>query len=309
LDELPEEVIVKILSFLPRQALLTSVPLVSRKLNRLSKDSSLWTHVHFRFNDSPRYIAAVLARFKNSILSVTVFAVETEVPEKIRVLRKSKITFEEVHFITPDDHPHWLDIRQVFQLRSVRNVSFLPLDPSSPSFGPIIPSPRVYDLPKTQLTSLDLSAVYGVDDRMMKAIVKSCPELKLLYIGYRSSYTSVGVRAIADGLPNLTAVSLKGEKGDDDDYRYLLSKKPGLTAVGLRFCYNSRAPLLLTAAQLSRMSDLQHLQVDGFLDAKTVRVMFLNGNFEKLRTLQLHGIDECDREAFKVGTDRFHFVL
>lgn len=115
------------------------------------------------------------------------------------------------------------------------------------------------------------------------------------------------------------AVSLKGENGNDDDYRYLLSKKPGLTAFGLGYRIDT---LLLTAAQLSRMRDLQHLQIECFLDAKTVRVMFQNAKFDQLLTLRLEGMvewkdaaihlrgnDECGDEALKVRIDLLPCLL
>jgi hypothetical protein len=122
--------------------------------------------------------------------------------------------FEEIAFVTDNFFFHWSDTRRVFQLlsESARNLSFLHLSPDVPRYDPFVRPSRVHVLPKTQLTSLDLSGVSGVDDRMIKVIVKSCPELKLLYIGPRAEYTSVAVRAIADGLPQTGGRVSEGRK-------------------------------------------------------------------------------------------------
>jgi hypothetical protein len=91
-DELPEEVIVNILSFIPSRVLLTTVSLVNQKLRRLVNDSTLWNHVNFYFNDSPSFISNVLSRFKNCIRSVALVSRATELKEKLWILNFSKIS-------------------------------------------------------------------------------------------------------------------------------------------------------------------------------------------------------------------------
>jgi hypothetical protein len=108
--------------------------------------------------------------------------------------------------------------------------------------------------------------------------------------------TSVGIRAIADGLPNLASVSLSGF--GDESFQYLLSRKPFLSAfdlVGLPGAFPR------TAAQISRMGHLQYLRVSCHgLDGTTMRAMFENAHFGQLKTLRLDEIEEFDSLTLKV---------
>jgi hypothetical protein len=99
-DELPEELMVKVLSFIPSRALLSNVALVSKKMSRLVNDALLWTHVEFKFKDSPEYVSAVLARYKNSIRSVTLKSHGHELNSKISLLVDSEIFFEQIQLET-----------------------------------------------------------------------------------------------------------------------------------------------------------------------------------------------------------------
>jgi hypothetical protein len=301
-DDLPEESIVKILSFLPSRALLTTVSRVSWTLNRLVNDSSLWNHVHFHFGDSPEYIAKVLARFRNSIRKVTLKSSGVQETKNLNVLVESNIAFEEVHLVAADDCSRDLDLSLLFQLigESTKIFSFRQLDFNRVFLSAkVYLSPDVHVLPKTQLLALDLSTMYSsIDDRMIEVIVTSCPQLQSLDTGqFGDNYTSVGIRAIADGLPNLASVSLSGWDDCDESFRYLLSRKPCLSAFGLG---GLAGAIPRTAAQISRMGHLQYLRLGRInLDGKTMRAMFENAHFGQLKTLRLDFIQEFDSVAMK----------
>jgi hypothetical protein len=289
-DQLPEELIVKILSFLPSRCLLTDVSLVNRMLNRLANDSSLWDRVHFRRSDSPEYVAAVLARFRNTIRSVTLDSRGSEVTAtKIIKLNESKIAFEEISLSLNSCR---LDLNLVFQLlcESTR-ILFL----ESNWLSEIRLFVNVDVLPKTNLVSLSVSEVCGLDDQILGVIVAACPKLELLDVGPNpgNDYGIRGIRAVADGLPNLAAVRLAGYCSDEACC-YLLSKKPHLAAFGLSGLGFNVSPC--TAAQISRMCHLQFLQFELYsgLSGETLRAMFENADFGQLRTLILQDLVEFD---------------
>ncbi len=177
-DELPEELILRILSFLPSRCLLRDVSLVSRNLNRLVNDSSLWDRVHFHRSDSPEYVAAVLARFKNTVRSVTLASWKDEVTrKKIDNMKESKIAFEEIHLHL--NHCR-LDLQLVFQLLC-ESTRILYLDSGT--------TPRVYlpdyvdALPKSNIVSLYLCFA-RLDNKVLKMVVAACPKLELLDVGH-----------------------------------------------------------------------------------------------------------------------------
>jgi hypothetical protein len=303
LNDLPAELLLKILSFVPGRALLSTVPLVSQKFSTLVKDASLWEHVYFHSADSPGYISSVLARFKDSIRTVTLESNGADGTEKINLLVDSKIAFEQVHFITDGKSGWAFDLDLVFQLlgESTRVLSFREqLRQCQVMFSrdPFIRlQPRVQVLPETQLVSLDLSATSDVNDGMIAAIVSSCSNLELLHLGHCGAlYTGAGIRAIADGLPNLVSFFSSQFKDEDEAYRYLLSKKPGLAAFGF---VGSSHPLPRTVAHMPRMTELQYLQLVCPLDGKTLRAMFENANFPQLKSLGLGSIVEFDSGALK----------
>lgn len=291
-DDLPEEVIVNILSFIPGRDLLTTVSLVSQKLNRLVNELSLWNHVKFYHDDSPRYIAALLARFKMAIRSVFLASTGVAIVWKIRRLRESKIDFEEIELCT--DHIPNLDLTVVFQLLS---ESTKILSVHHPGNSNIRLPPNGQGLPKTNLTSLVLDADSCVNDNVIEAIVASCPELELLKVGEDAHYTDVGLRAIANGLPNLISLFLNGSDNTDESIQYLLSRKPGLAAFSLIGTWGT---LPRTAAQISQMRNLQYIRLwKHRLDGGTIQAMFRNANFGQLKTLLLEDVDKFDGAALK----------
>jgi hypothetical protein len=304
-DDLPEEVVVNILRFIPSRALLTTVSLVNGELSRLVNESRLWHHIHFRATDSCKYIAAVLARFRNSVRSVTIQCRKFEVILKVGVLIGSQIAFEEVCFIVVGAFSEEeFDIHLVLQELgdSTKTLSFGEPCSSSLSIRPMsdLP-PGVRVQLKPRLLSLDLSTVSdGLDDEMIKAIVASCPQLELLHIGHHgSSYTSVGIRSIADGLPNLVSVILVDSTHDNEACRYLLSKRPGLSALGLEL----RGILdVQTAVQISQMRDLQYLHIMRSCwigSADHLKAVFENATFGHLKSLRLMESRWVDKAVLK----------
>jgi hypothetical protein len=298
-DELPEEVMLNILGFVPSRALGSTVSLVSRTLCRLVNTSSLWNDVRFNPTDSPGYVSAVLARFMFLIRSITLWSGCGELTEKISVLIGSKIPFEEIHLVADDVDSLEMDICHVFQLvgESTRILSFRLLNQNFYVFRSRMRLPPDGHVPcKSHLISLDLSAMTNIDDRMVEVIVASCPNLELLHIGHSPRYSSVGVRAIADGLPNLTSVYLGGEGDEEYIYHYLLSRRPCLSA----FCWESTFEGLSgTAGQIGRMRDLQYLKFWCPIESVTTQAMFENANFGQLRTFGCMGVDEFDSAALK----------
>ncbi len=297
-EDLPEEFIVKILSFVPSRDLLATVSRVNWRMNRLVKTSSLWKHVHFQATDLPGYIAEVLARFSDSIRSVTLDTNQDEETEKIRVLVDSRIVFEEVGIVLCGavfEGDEDFDFPRMFQLLGGSTTAFSYRQVHSTRHRRFIMTvpPDVNLTPKPKLTSLDLSDEAEIDDRVIEVIVASCPELELLRLGVHT-YTSVGVRAIADGLPNLTCVSFSGCHGKDESIAYLLSRKPGLLAFGLANMDVASAPR--TVAQLSRMANLQHLQLK-VVNCSTIQAVFENRDFRQLKTLGLMDVLHLETAA------------
>jgi hypothetical protein len=250
----------------------------------------------FHRTDSPGYIAGVLARFRDSIGSVVLKSREVDSKKKILLLKKSKIPFEEIHIRL--DTCENLDLRLVFHLLSeaTRIFSIKPRDYMSIRF------PRSMGiLPTTDLVSLDLNGVYCLTDNMIEAIVASCPQLELLSLeNDDSTVSSRGIRAIADGLPNLVSLYFEGlgHDGNDASYADLLSKKPGLAALALGSGWADYPSLPRTAAQIPTLVDLQYLEVSAARGTRMLRNLFWNANFAQLKTLLLpsgnedvHGAD------------------
>jgi hypothetical protein len=215
-DNLPEEVILNILRFVPSRALLSTVAFVSQKLGRIVDDYSLWNQVHFHLSDAPEFIAAVLARFANSVRSVTLWSGGVGASEKIRALIESKSSFEEihVHLVKTRDYSRTSDLGLCSQLLSgcTRGLYLPRLD--GPGHDPILEIPPSVHMSRNSqhLTSLDLSAFRGIDERIVTAIVASCPQLELLHLGEFRVYDTIPnvCVTIADGLPNLASVSFVG---------------------------------------------------------------------------------------------------
>jgi hypothetical protein len=296
-------VLLNILSFIRSRLLRTTVSLVSRKLNRLANESSLWHHVHFHATDSSEYIAAVLARFRNTVRSVTVQCGEVDVATKLGVLVGSQISFEEIHVVKVGGSAAKLDFPLVLQLlgESTRTLSFREDGGSRVNLRPMddVP-PHVLVPPKAHLLSLDLSAVTGLDDGMIEVIVASCPQLELLHVGnFTSNYRSVGIRAIADGLPNLTSVFVFESAPNNQSSRYLLSKKPGLSALGLRLMHVCEQS---TAVLISQMRNLQYLDICCSSQRRAsdnLKAVFENANFGQLKSLLLRESSWIDPPVLK----------
>jgi hypothetical protein len=88
---------------------------------------------------------------------------------------------------------------------------------------------------------------------------------------------------------------LDGKVDDEESYRYLLSRKPGLSAFRLR----SGGRLNRTAEQIQHMGELQYLNVRCRIDGSTMRAMFENANFGRLRTLGFGDLLTYDSAALK----------
>jgi hypothetical protein len=133
-------------------------------------------------------------------------------------------------------------------------------------------------------------------------VVASCPKLELLCVeNDDDSISTRGIRAIADGLPNLVALFFEGlGRVNDTSYENLLTKKPGLAALELNYgICDQYAPLLRTAMQISRMVDLQHLQVYPVPDSRMMRNLFWYANFAQLKTLLLRSDGEFNSADLK----------
>ncbi len=302
-DDLPEEIVLEIFSFVPSHPLVSDVALVNLKFGRIVVDKSLWKNVHFYLSDTPENIAEVLARSSGTIQTVTLWSGGVEETEKIRALIESKVELEEIHMLLVEkrEDSRELNLSLLFQLigESTKVLSLPRVEGCKRFCYPTLVMPRsVHVLPNSQrLISLDLSAVAEVNDRIIRAIVAACPQLELLHIGqFDSTYTDAGIRAIANGLHNLASVFFSCVNGSDDSFSYLLSRRPRLSAFGLK---NVNQALPRTAVLLSQMRDLQYLLVEGWIGRETPRDVFENANFSQLKTLVLEEVKDFDREALE----------
>jgi hypothetical protein len=77
--------------------------------------------------------------------------------------------------------------------------------------------------------------VNDMNNDVLETIVSTCPKLELLHIGYQIAfYGSCGLKAVADGLPNLTALFFDGSWVEKEVFPHLCSKKKqGLSALGV----------------------------------------------------------------------------
>jgi hypothetical protein len=280
-EDLPSELLLKILNFVPRRELLTSVKRVSRTLSDLTTDASLWRRVNFGDSYKAAEVAKILRLFKDSIRSVKLQAGE-DLAETLINLITSGIPFDEVVIDQNKTNVSLNDSFLLFQLS--RKIKALSLN----SFKlPTVPEDFPFNtLPRLSLVSLDLYQCSDLRDTEVQVIVSCCPRLELLNIDFVEHLSNESLVSIADGLENLKALYIDGEDIDDYGYVYLLDRKPDLSAFGVSF---ARQMGDRSFFKFWRMSRLQYLKVrhGDLLTKAGILGTFVRGHFPLLKTLNL----------------------
>ena len=308
LENLPEELLLNILWFLPFSMLIKSISLVNKRFHRLSQDPILWTKI--TISDNGAYSIpkrkAITNWMRNVILPRCTQLQELRIRtlyDWLRIAQNALNNSTKLRVLELECSP--LDcgmlteelVQCIGKHKSIRQIRLRKKEFFSMRRETFVMNIKCF----SRLTHFDLPGIFRWDDECINLLVDNCSNLKHLDLSNAKEISDRGVLKLFTTLGhNLSYLSLNGAQLTDAslstvaDYTSLLS---------LSICNCVRfSSLTLTA--ISRLSKLTQLKLGNLkLNPDNYIQAFKNEQFSQLEKFHLWAVSGFNDEALKTIVD------
>ena len=300
-QDLPDEVVLKILSFSETKDLITCGQ-VSKKIRRISRDGTLWVTTNLKKKIVKTELLEMIlgkgCRILNLRHSTILGSLSSNIKSQLRVLKfKSQ----------PEECENTMDVLEKLLL-SCLSLQHLAIED-------VFLTPKMADgicgNGKT-LQTLNLSFSF-LDEKNLQKIIKCCQELKEVDLAYVQDTDFISrdkyFEFLAENMPpNVEKLNLAGNLITDDEVKTLLSRCNKIKALNLEATQITddsfigiKQHLNLTLEELSMRLNLRNdfltkdfISFNGFLKLKSMprlkilNLIYENGDDEKIQNLRQH---------------------
>ena len=299
-DSIPDEIVVRILEFLPFEFVANRIPLVNSRFRRLSRDPSLWTKLEFRlsrghFIEDEEDFADWL---RNTTLPRCTLLKELRIHnmDKINRLGESALDLcgkiRVLALTLTGESPGEGLIRAVGRHKNLRQFY---CDQKGVKKDVLMRNAECF----SRLTHLSIPYSVELDDECVISVVDNCRSLRHLDLTEVNRISDRAAKKIFTDLgPNLDFLVLDGEHLTDASL-HMIANCVNLRSFAVFFAENVGSTTLKAISKLSRLRELtlrrgKSLSGDEFANA------FCNEQLKHLRKLDLAECNELNDEALLV---------